>query len=787
MQAIRLSIVAALLAVTSSAVSAQERVLDIAAKQTATQDAKLQDWRVDWRKSRNELIDRVKDLAFDPSSVVVKWKKEATKADIEAIKLGCGLRVEPIETWEILPGVEHLKVDFGNAETSIRALREMPLVDYAEFDHIVHALQAPNDPSYGQLWGLHNVGQTVNADPGIANADINAPEAWAITTGSASVVIADIDSGVNYNHPDLAANAWLNPGEIAGNGIDDDGNGRIDDMRGFDFFNNDADPMDDNGHGTHTAGTFAGVANNGVGVVGVTWSCKVMALKFLSGTGSGATTGAIGAINYAVQKGVKVSNNSWGGGAFSQPLFDAIAASRAINHVFVAAAGNDGLNTDITVSYPQGYAIDNIISGAASDNNDARASFSNYGATSVDLAAPGVNTYSTYLTTYAYLNGTSMATPHVTGVVALVQTLSPTWTYTQVRDRILQTVRPAAAFSGITTTGGVLDAFAAVNIGAPINNTPVVAIATPTNNAIFPVGTIVSFSGSATDIEDGVLTASLVWTSSIDGAIGAGATFSRALTAGTHTISASATDLGSRTGAASVTVRIQAPPPANDSCAGATTLTNGVAVSGSTTAATNDGTATCGTSTTSADVWFRYTATGTSTVTINTCGSTFDTVLSVYTGTCAARVQTQCNDDSGAVGPCPNGTTSYVTFTPVANTTYLIRVAGFSGAVGNYTVRASGGIPTVTIPTSPSTLRVTRTGTNSVLTWTDRSTNETLFRIERQLQSGATWINTTTFTVGANIRTFSDPVGVGTWRWRIRAENSGGVSVWTGYVQQRVR
>jgi len=787
MQAIRLSIVAALLAATSSAVNAQERVLDIAAKQTATQDAKLQDWRVAWRKSRNELIDNVKDLAFDPSSVVVKWKKEATKADIEAIKLGCGLRVEPIETWEILPGVEHLKVDFGNAESSIRALREMPLVDYAEFDHIVHANQAPNDPSYGVLWGLNNVGQTVNADPGIVNADINAPEAWTITTGSASVVITDIDSGVNYNHPDLAANAWLNPGEIAGNGIDDDGNGRIDDMRGFDFFNNDADPMDDNGHGTHTAGTFAGVANNGLGVVGVTWSCKVMALKFLSGTGSGATTGAIGAINYAVQKGVKVSNNSWGGGAFSQALFDAIAASRAINHVFVAAAGNDGLNTDISVSYPQGYAIDNIISVAASDNNDARASFSNYGATSVDLAAPGVNIYSTYLGTYAYLEGTSMATPHVTGVVALVQTLSPTWTYTQVRDRILQTIRPVAAFNGITTTGGVLDAFAAVNLGAPINNTPVVAIATPTNNSIFPVGSVVSFSASANDVEDGALTALLSWTSSIDGVIGTGAAFSRTLTAGTHIVSASVTDSGSRTGAASVTINIQAPPPANDPCSGSILLSNGVAFSGSIATATNDGTATCGTSTTAADAWFRYTAVGTSTVTIDTCGSTFDTVLSVYTGACGARVQTQCNDDSGAVGPCPNGTTSYVTFTPVANTTYLIRVAGFNGARGNYTVRASGGTATVTLPTSPSNLRVARTGANSVLTWTDRSTNETLFRVERQLQSGATWINTTTFTIGANVLTFSDPVGVGTWRWRVRAENAAGPSVWTAYVQQRVR
>jgi hypothetical protein len=252
-------------------------------------------------------------------------------------------------------------------------------------------------------------------------------------------------------------------------------------------------------------------------------------------------------------------------------------------------------------------------------------------------------------------------------------------------------------------------------------------------------------------------------------------------------VSASVTDSGSRTGAASVTINIQAPPPANDPCSGSILLSTGVAFSGSTATATNDGTATCGTSTTSADAWFRYTAAGTSTVTINTCGSTFDTVLSVYTGACGARVQTQCNDDSGAVGPCPNGTTSYVTFTPVANTTYLIRVAGFNGARGNYTIRASGGTATVTLPTSPSTLRVGRAGTNSVLTWTDRSTNETLFRIERQQQINRVWTNTLTRTVGSNVTTFSDPVTAGVWRWRIRAENSAGASAWTGYVQQTVR
>jgi hypothetical protein len=297
---------------------------------------------------------------------------------------------------------------------------------------------------------------------------------------------------------------------------------------------------------------------------------------------------------------------------------------------------------------------------------------------------------------------------------------------------------------------------------------------------------VISFAATATDVEDGVLTANLAWTSNIDGAIGIGGAFSRTLTAGTHIVSASVTDSGARTGAASVTINVQAPPPANDPCAGSILLTNGIAVSGSTASATNDGTATCGTSTTSADAWFRYTTTGTSTVAIDLCGSTFDTVLSVYTGACGALVQTQCNDDNGGVGPCPGGTTSYVTFVPTANTTYLIRIAGFSGARGNYTIRATGGVPVVAAPAAPTGLGVRRRGTASVLTWSDRSTNETLFRIERQQLVGTVWTNTVLLSVGANIRTYSDPVGAGTWRWRVRAENTGAVSAWTAYVQQTV-
>ena len=336
---------------------------------------------------------------------------------------------------------------------------------------------------------------------------------------------------------------------------------------------------------------------------------------------------------------------------------------------------------------------------------------------------------------------------------------------------------------GFTLISLTIVGVAAVNIGAPINNTPVVAIASPANNTTVPVGTVISFAATATDIEDGALTAVIAWRSNIDGAIGTGGAFSRTLTAGTHVVTASATDSGARTGAASVTVNVQAPPPANDPCSGSILLTNGIALSGTTASATNDGTSTCGSSTTSPDAWFRYTTTGTSTVTIDTCGSLFDTVLSVHTGACGALVQTVCNDNNGSVGPCPGGTTSYLTFVPTANTTYLIRIAGFGGARGNYTVRATGGVPTTAAPAAPTGLGVRIRGGAAALTWSDRSTNETLFRIERQQLVGATWTNTALLSVPANSRNYSDPVGAGTWRWRIRAENAGGASAWTAYAQ----
>ena len=340
-----------------------------------------------------------------------------------------------------------------------------PHVASVEPDFVIAPTTIPNDPSFGSLWGLHNTGQS----GGLVDADIDAPAAWETTTGSRSVVIAVIDTGVDYTHRDLAANAWRNAGEIAGDGIDNDGNGFVDDVYGWDFANRDADPMDDNGHGTHVAGTIGAVGGNGTGVVGVNWQVSIMALKFLSGSGSGSTSGAIGAINYATRMkrdfGVNVvaTNNSWGGGGFSTSLRDAIAAGGRAGILFVAAAGNDGTNNDVTPHYPSNYSNDAVISVAATDRSNRLASFSNFGATSVDVAAPGVSITSTLPgNRYASYSGTSMATPHVAGIVGLLAAANPAATAVEIRTAILSTTTPVAALAGRMTTGGLVNAAAAV-------------------------------------------------------------------------------------------------------------------------------------------------------------------------------------------------------------------------------------------------------------------------------------------------------------------------------------
>ena len=337
----------------------------------------------------------------------------------------------------------------------------MPGVVYAEPDYVVH-IQAvtPNDPSFSSLWGMNNTGQT----GGVSDADIDAPEAWSISTGSSTVVVAAIDTGVDYNHADLAANIWTNPGEIAGDGLDNDHNGYIDDVHGIDACNHDSNPMDDHGHGTHTAGTIGAVGNNGVGVTGVNWNAKIMPLKFLNSQGSGLLSDAVTCLQYMTMMktayGVNVvaSSNSWAGGGYSAALRDAIQASNEAGIMFVAAAGNNSFNNDVWPSYPASYDLPGIISVAAIDSSNNRANFSNYGLTSVDLGAPGVSILSTAPgNAYASMSGTSMATPHVAGAVALAAAYAGNLPLAQVKAAILDSADPVPALSARSVSGGRLN------------------------------------------------------------------------------------------------------------------------------------------------------------------------------------------------------------------------------------------------------------------------------------------------------------------------------------------
>jgi subtilisin family serine protease len=399
-----------------------------------------------------------------PGELLIKFVPQAPAAAI--LNSARSLGAAEIDLFANI-GVRHWRL--GQGVTTDQALKILAApglqqwIDYAEPNYLLYALDAANEPDFGKLWGLYNSGQT-GGKPG---ADVHAVEAWlAGFTGSQDVVIGVVDTGIDYNHPDLAANIWTNPDEIPGNGIDDDGNGYIDDVHGWDFVNNDNDPIDDNGHGSHVAGTIGGVGNNGIGVAGVNWRVKLMPLKFLNASGSGSTTAAIQAINYAANKKVRITSNSWGGGQSSRALQDAIKNSDAL---FVAAAGNSGSSTKM---YPAGYSLDNIIAVAATDHNDLLASFSNFG-TWVHLAAPGVNVFSTYANDgYATLSGTSMATPHVSGAAALVMAYNPVLPILDVKNRLLQTVDVLPGLSGKVSTSGRLNVQKA--LGAPTPTVPMV-------------------------------------------------------------------------------------------------------------------------------------------------------------------------------------------------------------------------------------------------------------------------------------------------------------------------
>ena len=308
-----------------------------------------------------------------------------------------------VTKWQLPAGVDVLSM--------VNRLSNRPGIAYAEPNYFLQLdATIPNDASFDELWGMHNSGQQIGGASGTVDADIDASEAWDITTGSHQIVVGVIDTGVDYNHQDLAGNIWTNLGEIADNNLDDDGNGYIDDIHGWDWVNDDNDPMDDSGHGSHCSGTIGAVGGNATGVVGVNWNVQIMGLKFLDADGGGYTDDAVLAVKYTTtmrnlyetsggERGANIvlTSNSWGGGGYSQTLYDAIEASGQANMLFVAASGNGLNNNDTSPHYPASYDLDNIISVAATDpaddiaqRDDFGSTFnSSYGLTSVDLGRTG--------------------------------------------------------------------------------------------------------------------------------------------------------------------------------------------------------------------------------------------------------------------------------------------------------------------------------------------------------------------------------------------------------------
>jgi subtilisin family serine protease len=351
-------------------------------------------------------------------------------------------------------GVDRVRLAKGrDVKDAVQLLRNDPDVEHVEPNYQYRALLIPNDPYFDSMWALQK---------------IEAPRAWEVTSGTTTVVVAVVDTGAFYTHPDLSPNLWVNPGEVPGDGIDNDHNRRVDDVRGWDFVQEDNDPLDLDGHGTHVAGIIAGAGNNGIGIAGVSWAAKIMPLKGLNDSGVGYTSDLIEAIEYASANGAHVINCSWGSPNYSRFLRDAICGSPAL---VVCAAGNDSNDNDAKPYYPAAYNCPNLVSVAATDQSDRLASFSNFGAASVHVGAPGVGILSTYISTpqggptqpaYAYAGGTSMAAPHVSGIASLIMAQNLSLSATQVRQALMNSVDLSPALNGKTVAGGRVNGYGAL-------------------------------------------------------------------------------------------------------------------------------------------------------------------------------------------------------------------------------------------------------------------------------------------------------------------------------------
>lgn len=397
-------------------------------------------------------------LSYKEGQFLVKILDGASANDVYSI--ASSINAELLETFTIVPGLYLYRFDEQSMalDDVLKAFRDNPSIEYVEPDYYYQAAAIPNDTLFGQLWALENTGQSM----GTVDADINASTMWNIQTGSSSVVIGVLDSGVDYNHNDLKPNLWKNLSEIAANGIDDDGNGYIDDVYGINAISNNGNPIDTTSHGTHISGTIGAKGNNAMGVVGVNQTVGIATCKFLDNTNNGTTSDAIQCLQYfqalktrsvnAVN--IVATNNSWGGGAFSQALSDAIVAHQNLGILFVAAAGNATANNDLQPFYPASYQLANVISVAATDQTDQLASFSNYGRRTVHVSAPGNKIFSTVINqSYAFFSGTSMAVPHVAGLVGIIKAQFPSMDYRNVKNLVISSGKPLASLQSTTITG----------------------------------------------------------------------------------------------------------------------------------------------------------------------------------------------------------------------------------------------------------------------------------------------------------------------------------------------
>jgi len=406
------------------------------------------------------------DMAMDavPGQIIVRYAPSTSASRQDAIAESSNARgVRDMR----LPHTELVKVPAGTSvQEAITALERQPGVLSAEPNYRLHAFRRPSDTLFDQEWGLDNTGQSVGKQPGTVDADIDAPEAWDMMTGSANVVVGVLDTGVAYDHPDLQGQIAVNPGESGDgketDGIDNDGDGFVDDWRGWDFAEDDNDPYDLNNHGTHVSGTIGARGDDATGVTGVNWNAAILPIRFLDGNGMGTMADLVDALAYIGKLHIPIVNGSFGGPP--SPASEA-AIKAATDTLFVFAAGNDAMNNDLSPGYPCSYDAANIICVAATDQNDRLADFSNYGRRTVDLAAPGVDILSSIAHTedgapggYDYYSGTSMATPHVAGVAALALSFAPGLSVDELKAAVLAGVDPVPTLKGVVLTGGRVNA-----------------------------------------------------------------------------------------------------------------------------------------------------------------------------------------------------------------------------------------------------------------------------------------------------------------------------------------